>query len=65
MSQGPEVGPGSVAMGPGTLATRLGPRMAPLDDLLPHPLNSNVMPADLQAKLKACVDVLRGCDALT
>src|SRR2546422_3131595 len=32
---------------------RLGPRMVPLDDLLPHPLNSNVMPADLQAKLRA------------
>src|SRR5882762_2062798 len=33
--------------------TRLGPRMVPLDDLLPHPLNSNVMSPDLQAKLKA------------
>jgi ParB-like chromosome segregation protein Spo0J len=32
---------------------RVGPRMIPLDDLLPHPLNSNVMPEDLQAKLKA------------
>src|SRR2546422_4829658 len=32
---------------------RLGPRMVPLDDLLPHPLNSNVMSADLQAKLRA------------
>jgi ParB-like chromosome segregation protein Spo0J len=27
--------------------------MIPLDDLLPHPLNSNTMPPDLQAKLKA------------
>src|SRR3989454_1302888 len=27
--------------------------MVPLDDLLPHPLNSNVMPPDLQAKLRA------------
>jgi ParB-like chromosome segregation protein Spo0J len=27
--------------------------MVPLDDLLPHPLNSNVMPEDLRAKLKA------------
>jgi len=27
--------------------------MVPLDDLLPHPLNSNVMSPDLQAKLKA------------
>src|SRR5213594_4096924 len=33
--------------------TRLGPRMVLLDDLLPHPLNSNVMPPDLQAKLRA------------
>src|SRR5213594_2528842 len=32
---------------------RLGPRMVPLDDLLPHPLNSNVMSVDLQAKLRA------------
>src|SRR2546427_4745736 len=32
---------------------RVGPRMVPLDHLLPHPLNSNVMSADLQAKLKA------------
>src|SRR5262245_14314255 len=27
--------------------------MVPLDDLLAHPLNSNVMPEDLQAKLRA------------
>ena len=27
--------------------------MIPLEDLLPHPLNSNVMPADLREKLKA------------
>jgi ParB-like chromosome segregation protein Spo0J len=32
---------------------RLGPMMICLNDLLPHPLNSNVMPADLQAKLRA------------
>src|SRR6266704_5033701 len=32
---------------------RIGPRMVPLDDLLAHPLNSNVMSPDLQAKLKA------------
>ncbi len=32
---------------------RVGPRMIPLDDLLPHPLNTNVMSEDLQAKLKA------------
>jgi len=35
------------------LGTRIGPRVIPLDDLLPHPLNSNVMPPDLQAKLRA------------
>lgn len=36
-----------------TLAsTRIGPRQIPLDDLLPHPLNSNVMPEDLQEKLR-------------
>jgi len=34
-------------------AQRIGARMIPLDDLLPHPLNSNVMSADLQAKLRA------------
>ncbi len=32
---------------------RIGPRMVPLDDLVPHPLNSNVMSPDLQAKLRA------------
>lgn len=32
---------------------RVGPRMIALDDLLPHPLNSNVMPEDLRAKLTA------------
>jgi len=32
---------------------RVGPRMVPLDDLLPHPLNSNVMSEDLQEKLRA------------
>src|SRR3989442_529175 len=31
---------------------RVGPRMVALDDLLAHPLNSNVMSEDLQAKLK-------------
>src|SRR2546426_12125572 len=40
-------------------ATRLGPRMVPLDDLLPHPLNSNVMSTDLQAKLKAHIQRTR------
>lgn len=33
--------------------SRVGPRRIPLDDLLPHPLNSNVMPEDMQAKLRA------------
>ncbi len=32
---------------------RLGTRMVPLEDLLPHPLNSNVMSEDLREKLKA------------
>lgn len=32
---------------------RIGPKMVPLDNLRPHPLNSNVMPEDLQAKLRA------------
>ncbi len=31
----------------------LGARMVPIDDLRPHPLNSNVMPDDLRAKLTA------------
>lgn len=31
---------------------RVGPRMVPLDDLMPHPLNSNVMPEDLREKLR-------------
>lgn len=32
---------------------RVGPKMVALDDLIAHPLNSNVMPDDLRAKLKA------------
>jgi len=32
---------------------RVGPKMVALDDLVAHPLNSNVMPEDLRAKLKA------------
>ena len=31
----------------------LGARMVPIDQLRPHPLNSNVMPDDLRAKLTA------------
>jgi len=34
-------------------STRVGPKMVALDDLLAHPLNSNVMPPDLQEKLRA------------
>ncbi len=36
-----------------TKPVRMGARMIPLDDLLAHPLNSNVMAPDLQAKLRA------------
>jgi ParB-like chromosome segregation protein Spo0J len=32
---------------------RLGPRTVPLADLVPHPLNANVMNEDLRAKLRA------------
>ena len=32
---------------------RIGPRMVPLANLHPHPLNANVLPEDLRAKLKA------------
>jgi ParB-like chromosome segregation protein Spo0J len=32
---------------------RIGARMVPLDELVPHPLNANVMPEDLREKLKA------------
>jgi ParB-like chromosome segregation protein Spo0J len=32
---------------------RIGPRNVPLGDLVPHPLNSNVMSDDLREKLKA------------
>ena len=32
---------------------RIGPRMVGLDDLVPHPLNANVMSEDLREKLKA------------
>ena len=34
-------------------STRVGPKMVALDDLVAHPLNSNVMPPDLQEKLRA------------
>ena len=33
--------------------SRLGPKQIPLDDLLPHPLNSNVMPPEFREKLLA------------
>jgi ParB-like chromosome segregation protein Spo0J len=32
---------------------RIGPRMIALDDLIPHPLNANIMPDDLREKLRA------------
>jgi len=32
--------------------TRIGARMVPLADLLPHPMNANVMPEDLREKLR-------------
>src|SRR5213594_5255897 len=32
--------------------TRIGVRMVPLENLRPHPLNSNVMPEDLKEKLR-------------
>lgn len=35
--------------------TRIGARMIALDDLVPHPLNANVMSEDLRAKLRAHV----------
>ena len=34
---------------------RLGPRMIALDDLVPHPMNANVMSPDLKEKLRAHV----------
>ena len=33
--------------------SRIGPRQIPLDDLVPHPLNSNVMPVEYREKLLA------------
>jgi ParB-like chromosome segregation protein Spo0J len=44
---------GNAGAGQESRVQRIGPRMIPLDCLLPHPLNSNVMPPDLQAKLRA------------
>ncbi len=35
------------------IPSRIGPRQIPLDDLLPHPLNSNVMPPEYREKLLA------------
>jgi ParB-like chromosome segregation protein Spo0J len=34
------------------MGTRIGARMVPLDDLIPHPLNANVMPDELREKLR-------------
>ena len=36
-----------------TSEKHLGAKMIPLDDLLPHPLNSNLMPEDMREKLRA------------
>jgi ParB-like chromosome segregation protein Spo0J len=36
-----------------SIKKHLGARMVPIDDLRPHPHNSNVMPDDLRAKLTA------------
>jgi ParB-like chromosome segregation protein Spo0J len=38
-------------MGGERIPSRLGPKQIPLDDLLPHPLNSNVMPPEYREKL--------------
>jgi len=38
-----------------TLGTRIGPRMVPLDDLVPHPLNANFMSDEMREKLRAHV----------
>ena len=46
----PQEAEGTAHTGP---RARIGPRMVPLDDLRPHPLNSNVMSEDLREKLKA------------
>ncbi len=36
-----------------TTKKHLGARMVSIDQLRPHPLNSNIMPDDLRAKLTA------------
>jgi ParB-like chromosome segregation protein Spo0J len=33
------------------IPSRIGPKQIPLDDLVPHPLNSNVMPPEFREKL--------------
>ena len=35
------------------IPSRVGPKQIPLDDLVPHPLNSNVMPPEFREKLLA------------
>jgi ParB-like chromosome segregation protein Spo0J len=35
------------------IPSRIGPKQIPLDDLVPHPLNSNVMPPEFREKLLA------------
>jgi len=53
VSQDADGSRGVAEAGTAARAVRLGPRMVPLDDLVSHPLNSNVMSPDLQAKLRA------------
>ena len=36
-----------------TKSRRVGPKSIPLSDLVPHPLNANVMPDEMREKLKA------------
>jgi len=40
-------------MGGERIPSRIGPKQIPLDDLVPHPLNSNVMPTEFREKLLA------------
>jgi ParB-like chromosome segregation protein Spo0J len=49
----PETSATEQAKSQSSRGVRIGPRMISLDDLVAHPLNSNVMSEDLQAKLRA------------
>jgi ParB-like chromosome segregation protein Spo0J len=44
--------PQSTETAPVVAGTRIGARMVPLDDLIPHPLNANVMPDEMREKLR-------------